>query len=82
MAIDERWQQTDQALEAEITCDDFMAAVELINRIAAVAEELNHHPDLYIHDFKHLRISLRSHDSGGISERDHNLAAAIDELLQ
>lgn len=82
MAAGERWQESDQALTAEITCDDFMSAVELINRIAAVAEELNHHPDLCIYSYKHVSITLQSHDSGGVSERDHNLAAAIDELLQ
>lgn len=82
MSISERWQQRDDSLVADIECDDFMAAVELINQIAELAEQQNHHPDVWLHGYKNLQIILQTHDEGGLSSKDEQLAQAIDELWE
>lgn len=61
---------------------DFMAAVGLVERIAEVAEELNHHPDLHLTNYRDLRIETTSHDAGSLTERDVRLAERIDALLK
>lgn len=69
----------DHHLEREWTFPDFAAALALVNRIGALAEEANHHPDIYL-TWGKVRITLYSHDIGGLSSRDFNLAARIDQL--
>jgi 4a-hydroxytetrahydrobiopterin dehydratase len=58
---------------------DFASAVAYINSVAAVAEELNHHPDI---DLRYDTVTLRcsTHYLGGITENDFQLAARIDQL--
>ena len=74
------WQQTDDALERDFEFKDFQAAMWFVNRVAEVAEERNHHPDILIHGWNKVRLTLSTHDTGGLTENDHQLAAAIDEL--
>ena len=59
---------------------NFMAAVRLINEIAKVAEEENHHPDLHLTDYRGFKIELSTHALCGLSENDFILAAKINEL--
>jgi len=80
-SIHERWNETDDTLETTITSTDFMSVIDLVLRISEIAEEQNHHPDLLIHGYKNLTITLTTHDSEGVTEKDYALAQAIDELL-
>lgn len=82
MNIDPRWEEIDGSLTTTITTADFLAAVTLLSEIAALAEEQNHHPDIAIHDFNKITISLTSHDEGEVTDRDYKLADAIDTLLE
>ena len=52
----------------------------LVDRIAVAAESANHHPDLLIHAYKRLRITLSTHSAGGLTESDIALAEAINAL--
>ena len=58
---------------------DFMGPVGFVNRIAAAAEELNHHPDLEV-GWGKVVVRLSTHSSGGITQLDFALATAIDGL--
>ncbi len=80
----EGWSKTDDGgrIERAVETKDFMEAVGLVNRIAAVAEDLNHHPDLHIESWNHLRIATYSHDVGKLTDRDQKLAAKINEILE
>jgi len=60
---------------------NFVEAVEFINKVKDIAEAENHHPDLYLHEYRNLRIDLSTHAIGGLSENDFIVAAKIDELL-
>jgi 4a-hydroxytetrahydrobiopterin dehydratase len=55
----------------------FMPGVELVNRIAAIAEEEGHHPDLHL-GWGYLTVELWTHAAGGLTENDFILAAKVD----
>lgn len=78
----ENWQIIeDKSIERVFTLKNFMAVIELVNKIAAIAESEGHHPDLLVHDYKKLKVSLTTHAIQGLSVNDFVLAVKIDELL-
>jgi 4a-hydroxytetrahydrobiopterin dehydratase len=74
------WRRDGDAIVADLECEDFAAAIALVNGIASEAERADHHPDILIHDYRRLRITLSTHSAGGLTQRDFALAAAIDAL--
>ena len=74
------WVESDGALHKKFEFRDFAEAFAFMTRVAAIAEEQNHHPD-WSNSWNTVEISLRSHDKSAITKRDHDLACAIDELL-
>ena len=60
---------------------DFKAAMEFVNRVADLAEEEGHHPDIAIH-WNKVELTLWTHKIGGLHENDFILAAKIDRLLE
>lgn len=76
------WELVDgKCLRKVITCQDFMDAVGLIQRIAPIAEAEDHHPDLHLTGYRRLTVELSTHAIGGLSENDFIVAAKIDQLL-
>ena len=73
------WVETGGALYRKFAFNDFAEAFAFMTRVAAIAEEQNHHPD-WSNSWNTVEISLRSHDKSAITQRDHDLANAIDEL--
>ena len=74
------WVEADGALYRKFVFADFTEAFAFMTRVAAIAEAQNHHPD-WSNSWNTVEIFLRSHDKGGkVTERDHDLANAIDEL--
>lgn len=71
------WRSKGKAIARTLKCKGFPEAIELVNQIAAIAQRLDHHPDILI-EFDKLTFTLSTHDSGGVTQRDLNLAAAID----
>ncbi|MFG0336214.1 MAG: 4a-hydroxytetrahydrobiopterin dehydratase, partial [Maioricimonas sp. JB049] len=59
---------------------DFKAAVEFANRVADVAEQEQHHPDLHLTDYRNVTIELTTHAINGLSENDFIVAAKVDDL--
>lgn len=74
------WIEKDDALERTMELPSFRAAIEFVNRVAAVAEKANHHPDISI-SYKKVTLRWTSHDAGGITDRDRDLAAQTDALI-
>jgi 4a-hydroxytetrahydrobiopterin dehydratase len=74
------WRREGDTIVRDIECKGFTAAMELANRVADAANEADHHPDILIHDYKHVRLTLSTHSEGGITENDVALADAIDGL--
>ncbi|MEY3035354.1 MAG: hypothetical protein RLZ86_1976 [Actinomycetota bacterium] len=74
-----QWEERDGCLRREFRFTDFATAFSFMTRVAAVAEEQDHHPD-WSNSWNRVVIELRSHDAGAVTERDHRLAAAIDRI--
>ncbi len=75
------WIEKDKALQREIKTPDFLTAFNLVSALVGPAEGLNHHPDIAF-GWGYVRITLTTHDAGGITEKDRKLAALIDEAMR
>ncbi len=75
-----RLDKSAKSIQADYLMKDFLTAVDLINRIAKIAEKEGHHPDLHLTDYRKLRVELSTHSIGGLSENDFILAARIERL--
>jgi 4a-hydroxytetrahydrobiopterin dehydratase len=71
------WQREGPAIRKEYRHADFKAAMVFVNRVAELANAADHHPDILI-NYDRVTLTLSSHDSGGLTERDFRLAASID----
>jgi 4a-hydroxytetrahydrobiopterin dehydratase len=67
-------------IKREWRAKSFMEAIGFFNKVAALAEEEGHHPDLHLVGYRNVAIELWTHAIGGLSENDFILAAKIDEL--
>ncbi|HUR87057.1 MAG TPA: 4a-hydroxytetrahydrobiopterin dehydratase [Solirubrobacteraceae bacterium] len=73
-----RWGRQDDALVRDFELGGFTAAMAFANAVAEAAEHANHHPDILIHDYKHVRLTISTHSAGGITHSDFALAGMID----
>ncbi|WP_169972721.1 4a-hydroxytetrahydrobiopterin dehydratase [Tautonia rosea] len=67
-------------IRREWTVKNFMAAIDFFNKVAALAEDDGHHPDLHLVGYRKVAIELTTHAIGGLSENDFILAAKINQL--
>lgn len=76
------WRLTNdgQRIRKDWTVKNFMAGIDFFHRVAQVAEEDGHHPDLHLEGYRKVWIELWTHAIGGLSENDFILAAKIDRL--
>jgi 4a-hydroxytetrahydrobiopterin dehydratase len=73
------WELTDGKLQRIFTFDNFVQAFGFMSSVALLAESMNHHPD-WSNVYHQVTIGLNSHDVGGISQRDFDLAKQINGL--
>jgi 4a-hydroxytetrahydrobiopterin dehydratase len=74
------WSRAGDAIVREWKLADFAAALAFVNAVAEIAERANHHPDILIHGWNHVRLTLSTHSQGGLTDADFALAAEIDRL--
>jgi 4a-hydroxytetrahydrobiopterin dehydratase len=74
------WQRADSAIEREWELADFAAALAFVNRVGELAEQSNHHPDILLHGWNKVRLTLSTHSQGGLTDADFDLARQIDSL--
>jgi 4a-hydroxytetrahydrobiopterin dehydratase len=75
-----QWEREGDAIAREYKLDDFAAAMAFVNRVAEVAEAANHHPDILVHSWNRVRLTLSTHSEGGLTDNDFELARTIDGL--
>jgi len=82
LAVRQGWRRGDGS---SIVCDrsfaDFAAAIAFVDRVAELAEAANHHPDILLHGWNKVRLTLSTHSEGGLTDADFALAGQIDELV-
>ena len=67
-------------IEKEYKFKNFKQAIIFINKLADIAESEGHHPDIFLHGFRNVKIMLSTHAIGGLSENDFILAAKTDTI--
>jgi 4a-hydroxytetrahydrobiopterin dehydratase len=74
------WRQEGEALVRDFEFKDFAGAMAFVNQVAEIAEQRNHHPDILVHGWNKVRLTLSTHSQGGVTDADHALAGQIDAL--
>ena len=74
------WRDEDNALVRDFEFKDFAGAMAFVNQVAEIAEQRNHHPDILVHGWNKVRLTLSTHSEGGVTDNDHALAEQIDSL--
>jgi 4a-hydroxytetrahydrobiopterin dehydratase len=74
------WKREGEQIVREWQLKDFAAAIAFTNRVADAAEAANHHPDILIHGWNKVRLSVTNHSAGGLTDADFELARTIDGL--
>jgi nicotinamide riboside kinase/pterin-4a-carbinolamine dehydratase len=71
------WQRRGDEIARQYAFSDFAAAMAFVNRVAALAESMDHHPDILV-QYNKVTLTLSTHSAGGLTKRDFALARAVD----
>jgi 4a-hydroxytetrahydrobiopterin dehydratase len=74
------WRREGDTIVRDRKMSDFAAAMTWANQVAEVAERANHHPDILLHSWNQVRLTLTTHSAGGLTSRDFQLARTIDAI--
>jgi 4a-hydroxytetrahydrobiopterin dehydratase len=74
------WQLEGKEIVLERKFSDFAEAMKFANRVAEAAEEADHHPDILVHGWNNVRLSVYTHTADGLTAADFALARAIDGI--
>ena len=73
------WVATGEAIQRTFEFKDFIQALAFVNKVAEAAEKINHHPDILIR-YSKVTMTLSTHDAGGITKKDFDLAGKMDAM--
>jgi len=74
------WELADNAIKKQYVLECFMPAIESVNRVAKLAEEVDHHPDITI-NYRRVTMVLSTHSAGGLTALDFALAKKIESAV-
>jgi 4a-hydroxytetrahydrobiopterin dehydratase len=74
------WELEKKTITRTVEFEEFMEAIDFVNDLAEIADEAQHHPDIRIRYTK-VTLILTTHDAGGVTEADIELAQRIDNLV-
>lgn len=74
------WDLDGKSIVRTLEFEDFNDAIDFVNSLAEIAEEAQHHPDMLIR-YNKVKIMLSTHDVGGVTELDFELAGRIDNMV-
>lgn len=74
------WKKDGKEIKREIVAADFASAIGFVNSVAIISECMDHHPNIEIYGWNKVRISVSTHDAGGLTELDFKLAKKIDSI--
>lgn len=75
------WRREGDEIVRDWKLEDFAGAMAFVNRVADVAEQANHHPDILIHGWNKVKLSLTNHAAGGLTETDFEVAREFDGVV-
>jgi len=83
MKYPKNWEKEENFLIRTFKFEDFVQAVDFVNKIVPIAEEHAHHPDVEIFSYKKVKVKLTTHDEGSkITDKDINLAKEINNISE
>jgi 4a-hydroxytetrahydrobiopterin dehydratase len=74
------WEREGDEIVREWRFENFVEAIDFVTRVAEAAEEANHHPDIFVHGWNKVKLSLTNHSAGGLTETDFAMAQRLDGL--
>jgi len=74
------WMKEGNLIEKQFQFNDFVEALSFVNKVGEEAEKMNHHPDIFIHSWNKVKITISTHSEGGITQKDFQLAEKIEGL--
>ena len=74
------WRRDADTIVRDLEFDNFAKAMAFVNAVAEAAEDINHHPDILVHGWNKVRLTVTNHSAGGLTEADFQLAGMIDGL--
>ena len=74
------WEREGDEIVRDWKFEDFAEAIAFVNRVAEAAEEANHHPDIFVHGWNKVRLSLTNTAAGGLTDPDFEMAKVFDGL--
>ncbi len=74
------WDYEKKAITRTVEFEEFMDAIDFVNNIAEIADEAQHHPDIHI-QYCTVKVKLTTHDAGGVTDLDIELAQRVDNLV-
>lgn len=74
------WSYNNNQIEKVYELQDFKSALGFINKIGEEAEKMDHHPDIFLHSYNKVKITLSTHSEGGVTGNDFKLAEKIENL--
>ncbi len=77
--LNDNWKQEDEFIKRSFSFRDFKQAFAFMTNVAFMAEKADHHPN-WDNTYKNVNIALSTHEAGGLTEKDFDLAAKIDEV--
>ena len=76
------WKFSENQIGREFQFKDFAGALKFVNKVGEFAEDMNHHPDILLHSWNKVNITVSTHDKGGVTEKDFQLAEKIESINQ
>jgi 4a-hydroxytetrahydrobiopterin dehydratase len=74
------WKLDNQSIVKEYILKDFKSALAFVNKVGDLANNLDHHPDIFIHSWNKVKFTISTHSEGGLTDKDFNLAEKIEHL--
>ncbi len=74
------WALENNLIGKDFVLKDFKAALDFVNKVGAEAEAMDHHPDIFIHSWNKVKITVSTHSANGITVKDFQLAGKIESL--
>jgi 4a-hydroxytetrahydrobiopterin dehydratase len=74
------WTEEGKQIMKQFQFKDFADALAFVNKVGEEAEKMDHHPDIFIHSWNKVKITISTHSEGGITKKDFQLAEIIEGL--
>lgn len=74
------WNYENEKINKEFRFSNFKDALTFVNKVGNIAEEMNHHPDILIHSYNKVKLTVSTHDENGITDKDFKLASKVNSV--